>query len=82
MKEIKRILMMTLLVTSVICISTSCRNAGKYADDIISGRKNIKIKRPPKQKVCSDCHGSGSVYIYGNWYECSNCDGDGKVWID
>lgn len=91
MKRNKRILIMTLLVMSIMCISTSCRNAGKYADDVfkyaydvISGRKSIKPKpkRAPKKKDCGNCNGSGRVYIYGNWYECSNCNGDGKVWIN
>lgn len=74
-----------ILILSLVCISftlLSCRNVGKYADDVINGRKSIKIKRAPKQKQCGTCHGSGNVYIYGNWYECSNCGGDGKVWID
>lgn len=76
----------------VLCIAlgaTSCRNAGKYVDDaaryvddVVRGKKTVKMKRAPQQQTCRTCNGSGRVYdAYGYAYTCSNCDGDGKVWI-
>ncbi len=93
MKKIKRILAMTLLLSSVLMFSTSCRNAGSYADDayrvvkgkvddVVNGKKKIRPPRNIKQKQCSSCNGSGKVYVYGYFYECSDCGGDGKVWIN
>lgn len=93
MKKIKRILTITLVLSGILIISISCRNAGSYADDayravkgkvddVINGNKKIRPPRNIKQKICSSCNGSGNVYIHGYWYECSNCGGDGKVWIN
>lgn len=79
---------------SIICMLGSCRQASKYADDaikyvddyaddVIKGKKNLGIKKAPREKICNSCHGSGRVYdAYGFIYQCSNCGGDGKVWFN
>lgn len=83
-----------IVICALVCLAlsmTGCRNAGKYVDDaaryvddVLSGRKSVKVKmkRAPQQHTCRVCSGSGRVYdAYGYAYTCSNCDGDGKVLI-
>lgn len=79
-----------------ICLATmffcsSCRNASKYADDVLKyaddtfekvSKKGVKVKKVPKveEQICTNCNGLGRVYdINGYQYVCSNCNGDGKV---
>ncbi len=91
MKTFKKILSLLFLVGCSLFLTTSCRNASRYADDIWRAVDDkiddgIRIKPPkkmPKEKTCGTCRGSGYVYdVYGYRYECSNCGGDGKVWFD
>lgn len=91
MKKVFKFLSIVIMMSSVACVVTSCRNASRYADDIWRAVDDkiddgIRIKPPkkmPKEKTCGTCRGSGYVYdVYGYRYECSNCGGDGKVWFD
>lgn len=86
MKYLKNSALIFLTVIMACCICSSCRNAGKYADDVWKAVDDkvddikIRPKRAPQQKTCTQCNGSGKVYdAYWNAYECSKCGGDGKV---
>lgn len=86
----KRILT-ALLAVSVLGFASSCNRASKYSDDVLdaalkkiddieNGRTRMK---PPREKRCSRCNGSGIVYDdYYNAYHCSYCGGDGKVYFN
>lgn len=89
MKCLKKSAMIFLILTMTCCICSSCRNAGKYADDVLKAVDDkvddikFRPKKAPRQKTCSQCNGSGKVYdAYWNAYECSKCGGDGKVWYN
>lgn len=91
MKKIKLFAVLALSI-AFMGVTQSCRHASKYADDVWKavddkvddlGKGSKGPKRPPKQKTCNKCNGTGKVYdMYWNAYNCSNCDGDGKVWVN
>ena len=87
MKKINLFVLLTLSL-AFMGITPSCRNASRYADDVLNkvddvGSRCSRPKRPPRQQKCNQCNGTGKVYdIYWNAYKCSNCGGDGKVLIN
>lgn len=86
MKKVNNVLLILAIICSVMAVS-SCRNAAKYADDVVKivddkaddAAKNYKPK--PRRRTCSDCGGRGSVYnsYYNCYQECQGCGGDGIV---
>lgn len=91
----KLLIMKKTFIILIVCCSfsvlQSCRNAGKYADDVIKviddkaddlGKGSYGPKRAPRPKQCSQCNGTGVVFdAYMNRYQCNNCGGDGEVYL-
>jgi RecJ-like exonuclease len=90
--ELLRIVLMLIAVCAICCSVSGCKYAGRYTDDLIRNvddklddglkYKSKGPKRALKEKICSECNGTGVVYIYGYPYECSKCGGDGKIWFN
>ena len=83
----KKYILTLALVLSALCLLGSCRrvpkNVTNYVDDALNGRKRIRMKRAPREKMCNTCRGYGRVQdYYGSIYQCPDCGGDGKVWFN
>lgn len=92
MKKVKYVMLILAMGFSLMAVSTSCRQAAKYGDDVIKAvddKVDDAIKgykpKPKGRKIIKDCPSfvNGSVYdpYYNVYYECSNCDGSGSLWF-
>ena len=92
MKKLFYLLLLICLNSTLIGVTSSCRQASKYADDVwkaaddkiddVYRSRKSGPKKPPRKKRCKECNGTGIIYDYWGAYECSRCDGEGTVYIN
>ncbi len=93
MKKVKSVMLILAMGFGLMIVSTSCRQAAKYGDDVIKvvddkvddAIKGYKPKPKPGRQVIKDCPNcvNGRAYdpYYNVYYNCSNCGGEGRIWI-
>lgn len=92
MKKVKLVMLIFAMSFSLMGVSTSCRQAAKYGDDVVKvvdDKVDDAIKgykpKPKGRKILRDCPNciNGSVYdpYYNVYLDCSNCGGSGSLWI-